>query len=264
MTVRQRAPTRTGQDAAPTRLVVGGLDFEVQLSGVRRSIGITVDRDGALIVNAPRDCNDVELAAFAHQKRMWVYKKLAEKDLLLSHRPIKEFVSGEGFTYLGRSHRLLVGDRHAAAVKLERGRLVMRRDVALGDQGAHAMIDWYRTRALRWLPRRVEPWARRLGVQPGALDVRDLGYRWGSLGKHNRVNFHWATIQLPPMLVDYVIVHELAHVDEPNHTQAFWGRVERAMPAFERAKHELARIGSGLWMGEANGADRPAQTKGTP
>lgn len=63
--------------ALPARLTVAGLDFEVQLSGVRRSIGITVDRDGSLIVNAPRDCHEAELAAFAHEKRMWVYKKLA-------------------------------------------------------------------------------------------------------------------------------------------------------------------------------------------
>ncbi len=262
MTAWRNAQTRTDREVAPPRLVVGGLDFEVQLSSVRRSIGITVDRDGSLIVNAPCDCDEVDLAAFAYQKRMWVYKKLAEKDLLLSHRSTKEFVSGEGFTYLGRSHRLLVADRHAGAGKLERGRLVMRRDVAVSDQRECAMIDWYRMRASQWLPRRMEPWARRLGVEPGPLDVRDLGYRWGSLGKHNRVNFHWATIQLPPMLVYYVIVHELAHIEEPNHTNAFWGRVERAMPAFERTKHELTRIGSGLWLGEANNVRRTAPTKG--
>ena len=85
----------------------------------------------SLIVNAPNDCDEAELGAFAHDKRMWVYKKLAEKDLLLSHRPTKEFVSGEGFAYLGRSHRLLLADRATSApVKLERGRLVMRRDIA--------------------------------------------------------------------------------------------------------------------------------------
>jgi predicted metal-dependent hydrolase len=244
----------------PARLAVGELDFEVQLSGRRRSIGITVDRDGSLIVKAPHHSDEAELAAFAREKRMWVYKKLAEKDLLLSHRPTKEFVSGEGFTYLGRSHRLLVADRHAPAVKLERGRLVMRQDVAASGQGAQAIVDWYRTRALRWLPRRVEPWARRMGVQPRAIEVRDLGYRWGSLGKNDRMNFHWSTMQLPPSLVDYVIVHELAHIEEPNHNRRFWRRVETAMPAFERAKQELARVGSGLWLGEATLVHRASQT----
>jgi predicted metal-dependent hydrolase len=62
--------------------------------------------------------------------------------------------------------------------------------------------------------------------------------------------------------VDYVIVHELAHIIEPNHTPAFWIRVERAMPTFQLAKHQLARIGSGLWLGEANGIHRAAQTEG--
>jgi predicted metal-dependent hydrolase len=262
MTIPSLAPTRS-PDSVPDHLVVGGLDFEVQLSGTRRSIGITVDRDGSLIVNAPQDCDEAELVAFAHEKRMWVYKKLAEKDLLLSQRPTKDFVSGEGFRYLGRSHRLLLADRHGAPVKLERGRLVMRRDVAVAGAGPQAIVDWYRTSAMRWLPRRVEPWARRMGVTPQAIDVRDLGYRWGSLGKEHRMNFHWATIQLTPTLVDYVIVHELAHILEPNHTPGFWSRVERAMPNFQLAKAELARIGSALWLGEANRAHRPPLTEGS-
>jgi predicted metal-dependent hydrolase len=240
----------------PSRIAVAGLDFEVQVSGTRRSIGVTVDRDGSLIVNAPEDCEEAELAAFAHEKRMWVYRKLAEKDLLLSRRPAKEFVSGEGFAYLGRSHRLLLAEDRPDPVKLQRGRLVMRRDLAARGLGARAMIDWYRTRGLRWLPRRVEPWARRMGVAPSTLDVRDLGYRWGSLGRNHRVNLHWATIQLPPTLVDYVIVHELAHVLEPNHTAEFWLRVERALPTFEAAKLELARAGSALWLGNGEGSSR--------
>jgi hypothetical protein len=98
-----------------------------------------------------------------------------------------------------------------------------------------------------------------MGVKPGGIDVRDLGYRWGSLGKSDRVNFHWATIQLAPTLVDYVIVHELAHIHEPNHTPEFWIRVERALPNFQVAKDELARVGSGLWLGEAACGRRPPQ-----
>ena len=99
------------------------------------------------------------------------------------------------------------------------------------------------------------------GRSPAAIDVRDLGYRWGSLGKSDRVNFHWATMQLAPRLVDYVIVHELAHIHEPNHTPEFWLRVERAMPNFQNAKDDLARVGSGLWLGEGNRRDRRVRGK---
>jgi predicted metal-dependent hydrolase len=239
----------TQAPSLPARLAVAGLDFEVQRSSSRRSIGITVDRDGSLIVSAPADCAETDLVAFAYEKRNWIYKKLAEKDLLLSPRPTREFVTGEGFAYLGRSHRLLLRDLAPSTVKLERGRLVMQRDLAVSPRAASAIVDWYRARALRWLPKRVKPWAERMGVRPSVVDVRDLGYRWGSLGKNDRVNFHWATIQLSPVLIDYVIVHELAHVHEPHHTPEFWQRVDRAMPQFQRSKETLAQQGSDLWLG---------------
>jgi hypothetical protein len=213
-----------------------------------------VDRDGSLILNAPDGCREADLTSFAHDKRMWVYKKLAEKDLLLSNRPEKSFVSGEGFAYLGRSYRLLLANGRPDPVTLERGRLVMQREIPARGQGSQAMIDWYQTRASRWLAGRVKTWAQRMGVEPQGIDVRDLGYRWGSLGKSCRINFHWATIQLTPVLVDYVIVHELAHIYETNHTPEFWARVERSMPGYQTSKEKLATVGSGLWLGEANGA----------
>jgi predicted metal-dependent hydrolase len=250
----------TATTMQPSRLAVAGLDFEIRRSGARRSIGITVDRDGSLIVNAPNGCDEEELAAFAHEKRMWVYKKLAEKDLLLSHRPEKQFVTGEGFAYLGRSYRLLLTNQRTGEVKLVRGRLVMPRHLASSGAGSRTMIDWYRTRALTWLTRRIQPWARQMGTTPNGIDVRDLGYRWGSLGKNDHINFHWATIELSPSLIDYVIVHELAHVREPNHTPEFWRRVERAMPMFERVKKDLARSGARLWLGDRNQSISPSAT----
>lgn len=100
-------------------------------------------------------------------------------------------------------------------MKLDLGRLRMPRATAEADQGGDAMIRWYRHRAQAWLPRRIQSWAESMGVQPGDLDVRDLGYRWGSLGKNDRLNIHWAAMQLPVSLVDYVIVHELAHMGQP-------------------------------------------------
>ena len=113
------------------------------------------------------------------------------------------------------------------------------------------MISWYRARGLAWLPRRIAPWADRMSVQPGELDVRDLGYRWGSLGRNDRLNLHWATMQLAVSLVDYVyvIVHELAHSHQARHMPAFWATVERAMPDHEGRKSRLAATGATLWLG---------------
>ena len=84
------------------------------------------------------------------------------------------------------------------------------------------------------------------------VTVSDLGYRWGSARpqhREDRINIHWATLQLPPSLIDYVLVHELAHLTEPNHDPAYWNLVERVMPGYENQKANLAAVGKVVWLG---------------
>jgi predicted metal-dependent hydrolase len=234
----------------PAQMRVGDLDFTVHQSEHRHTVGITVDRDGSLLLHAPAGTDPDKLASWAWSKRGWVFRKLADKHLLLAGVPAKEFVTGEGFDYLGRHYRLqLTSDPPDSAVKLERGRFRMPRALTEGGQGKDAMVSWYRRRALAWLPRRIGPWARRMAVQPGGLVVRDLGYRWGSLGRDDRLNIHWATMQLSATLVDYVLVHELAHIGQPRHTPAFWAAVERALPGYDERRARLATTGATLWLG---------------
>jgi predicted metal-dependent hydrolase len=239
-----------GPSALPASMSIGDLTFAVRQSERRRTVGITVDRDGSLLLHAPAGISEDALAAWAWSKRGWVFRKLAEKHLLLPASPSKEFVTGEGFDYLGRHYRLqLTDDPPGTGVKLERGRLRMPRTQTGAGDGAEAVMRWYRQRGAIWLPRRIRPWAERMGLRPGDLDIRDLGYRWGSLGKADRLNIHWAAMQLPVSLLDYVIVHELAHIEQPRHTPAFWATVERALPDYDRRRTRLATTGTTLWLG---------------
>ena len=234
----------------PPQITVGDLRFAVRPSDQRRTVGITIDRDGSVLLHAPAGANPDAVAAWAWSKRHWVFRKLADKHLLLPAGPSKEFITGEGFDYLGRHYRLqLTDDPPGTAVKLDRGRLRMPRAIAEAGQGGDAMIRWYRQRAQAWLPRRIRTWAATMGVRPGALDVRDLGFRWGSLGKNDRLNIHWAAMQLPVSLIDYVIVHELAHIGQPRHSPAFWAAVERALPGHDQRRTRLAASGIALWLG---------------
>jgi predicted metal-dependent hydrolase len=234
----------------PVHMTIGELDFIVRESEQRRTVEITIDRDGSLLLHAPAGSDPDGIASWAWSKRGWVFRKLAEKHLLLPASPAKDFVTGEGFDYLGRHYRLqLTDDAADIKVKLERGRLRMPRPTAEAGDGPNAMARWYRRCALAWLPRRIAPWAQRMGLHPSGLDIRDLGYRWGSLGKNDHLNIHWAAMQLPASLLDYVIVHELAHIGQPRHTPTFWAAVERAMPDYERRKTRLAGTGTALWLG---------------
>lgn len=225
-------------------LTVDDLRFEVAYSPRRKTVELSVERDGALVVRAPLGAATDRLEAFVRAKRTWVYKKLAEKDALRHVTPVKEYVSGEGFPYLGRSYRLLLVDQQDVPLRMEAGRFRLLR--AEAGNGRAQFIAWYMEHGRAWLRRRVAALAPRVGVEPAGVEVRDLGYRWGSCGRAGGLNFHWATILLPPGIVEYVVVHELAHLRERNHTPEFWQAVERAMPDYLRRKAWLAEKGSGF------------------
>ena len=120
------------------------------------------------------------------------------------------------------------------------------------DSGAAAMRRWYTKVGGQWLRHRIRPWAARLGEEAVEVEVRDLGYRWGSARPATgpqRINVHWATLQLPPSLIDYVLVHELAHLRQTNHTPEFWQTVARMIPTYEHHKATIATIGKTIWLG---------------
>lgn len=223
-------------------LQVDDLHLQVRRSARRRTLQITVERDGALVLSAPPQVDEATLRAFVLQKRFWIYTRLAEKERLQRPVPRKEFVGGEGFLYLGRSHRLKLVDEQDAPLKLAAGRFCLRRD-ALPAAREH-FIRWYSQRGRAWLSSRVADYQSRMEAAPAGLKVQELGYRWGSCGKGDWLRFHWKTILLPARIADYVVVHEIAHLHEPHHTPAFWLRVERAMPDYAQRRAWLAERGS--------------------
>lgn len=223
-------------------LTVGDLHFALQRSARRKTMEITVDREGDLVIKAPPDVSEAKLRKFVEEKRFWVYTKLAEKDRLNRAAPRKEFVDGEGFLYLGRSYRLKLVDKQDVPLKLSGGRFLLRRR-DLPEARQH-FIRWYSERAKPWLASRVEDYRNRMQVSPTGVKVQDLGYRWGSCGKGEWLYFHWKTILLPARIAEYVVVHEMAHLHEPHHTPAFWLRVERAMADFEARKSWLMEQGA--------------------
>jgi hypothetical protein len=224
-----------------SRLRVDDLQFDVRRSARRKTLQITVERDGELVLSAPPEVDEAALRAFVLEKRFWIYTKLAQKDRLQRPVPRKAFVGGEGFLYLGRSHRLKLMDEQDVPLKLAAGRFCLRRD-ALPAARAH-FIRWYSERAKAWLSGRVADYQSRMEVSPAGVKVQDLGYRWGSCGKGDWLYFHWKAILLPARIAEYVVVHEIAHLHEPHHTPAFWLRVERALPDYAQRKAWLAEHG---------------------
>ena len=234
-------PTHSPSAGAEDCMRVDGLELAIRRSARRRTLQITVERTGELVLSAPPDVSMDRLREFVSGKLFWIHTRLAEKDRLQRPVPHKAFMGGEGFLYLGRSHRLKLVDEQDTPLKLAHGRFALREDALAGAR--EHFIRWYAEKARAWLSLRVAEYQARMEVAPAGVKVQELGYRWGSCGKGGWLYFHWKTILLPARIAEYVVVHEMAHLHERHHTPAFWLRVERAMPGYAQRRAWLAEHG---------------------
>jgi predicted metal-dependent hydrolase len=220
-------------------LIIDDLRFAIRWSARRRTIGITVKRDGELVVAAPQRTPARRIESVVRAKLPWVRRKLAEFETLGPPPEPLRIVAGELLPYLGRERSLALADRPPQPVVLRGDTLEV--DRALDGAARAAVIAWYEARAREYVDDAVARFAPLVGAAPAAVVVRDLGRRrWGVCDHRTlTVTFHWQLIAQPPDLVDYVVVHELAHLHEPNHGAEFWRRVEDVLPDFKARRRRL-------------------------
>ena len=225
-------------------------DISYEVVRSRRSTAdIVVERNGKIVVRAPAKFPNERIEDIVESKRYWIYKTLAEWRDLNATRVLREYRNGEGFLYLGRAYRLRLVSKQKELVALRDGRFCMVRDlVDRGDIDAaqSAFRDYYIRLGQQRLAQRVKYYAPKVGVKPLSVDVRELGFRWASCSSKGRLAFHWKCMMAPPKIIDYVIVHELCHMHQRDHTNAFWNEIDKVMPDYEERKEWLRKNGAGL------------------
>lgn len=211
------------------------LTYTIRRSDKRRKLTITVERDRSVVVHAPRDASEETIRRVLEAKKQWLYEKTRhpQKYQGLPHPPGKELVSGESALYLGRQYRIDIVDDDSSEIRFTHRFLVPASRVA---RRRSVLRDWYIARAHEKILPRIERHARQLGVVFKQAKIVDTRYRWGSCTVKNNVNFNWRLIKAPMFVIDYVIVHELAHLLEANHTPRFWNIVRTHVPKMEKAR----------------------------
>lgn len=209
---------------------LGDLEFELRRSSARSTVGITVERDGSLVLSAPESASLEDLERVVNSKKTWIYTKIAEKEPLIQSAPNKDFVSGEGFFYLGRNYRLKVIDLDQDVDKLRfhRSRFELRRDAK--SEGRILFIEWYSEHLRPILERHLSRLAPRVPVEYRSVQIRDLGFNWGTCGKNRDLYFHWRVAMLPARMLEYIVTHELVHLVDRKHSPEFWSKVETILP----------------------------------
>jgi predicted metal-dependent hydrolase len=187
------------------------IDYEIVRSSRRRKLTITVERDRTVVVRAPTATTDGDIQRVVRLKRQWILAKLShsQKYQKRRHPPGKEVVSGESAPYLGREYRIEIGETDSGDVEFDHMFVVPRAHQA---NRREVLRDWYISMAKEKILSRVMRHAHALGVTVRAAKIVDSRFRWGSCTVNDNISFNWRLIKAPIFVVDYVIIHELAHL----------------------------------------------------
>jgi predicted metal-dependent hydrolase len=210
----------------------------------RKTISIYVERDGSVSILAPQQMEDSELEAAVKTKEYLIYKHLAEWEMLNRSKVEREYVNGQSFLYMGRNYRLQLVETQDVPLKLQSGYFKLRkRDQQKAQQH---FIDFYKSRGLPHIVKRVNEYQKKMDVTPKNIRIMELQHRWASCSKEGNLNFHWKSLMAPGSVLDYIVIHELAHIRHYDHSPAFWKEVEKVMPEFHRQVNWLKEHGAGM------------------
>ena len=221
-----------------------GLDFSVEVikTSRKKSVEIQVN-DGRVSVRAPQSLSDKHIRDLILKRSSWVTAKIKEQSERPASKP-KEYISGEGFSYLGKTYRLQVGEGSESSLKLKGGMLVVSVPGRIKDRGAEVkrlLIEWYQVHAEQKLLEKVKLFAPIIGVEPKSVVVKSYKSRWGSCSSRGDISFNWKIIAAPHRIVDYVVIHELCHLLEHNHSPKYWKYVEKHIPDWKACRNWLKK-----------------------
>ena len=201
----------------------------------RRTVSLEITPDATLVVRAPLSAPETWILKIVDEKRDWIEKKMAELRTRPSPGP-RQFASGEQFLFLGQPFALEVLAGSDTGITLA-DRLYIGELKIPECQGL--LREWYTRKAAEILPVRVAGVAAILDYVPKKIRITNARRRWASCSSTGTLSFSWRLIMAPPEVIDYVIVHELVHLHQPDHSDRFWEKVENAMPDYRKHREWL-------------------------
>lgn len=216
-------------------------NYELRRSN-RRTLALTLDRQGHLIAHAPLRMPLRTIEAFILEKQDWIARKRQELSAAGSRMSGFSLEEGGCIPYLGGRVRISYDSVRRAT--MQDGVLTLPRT----GRPAQQVLNWLAEQARRELPSYVEKWSKRMNVYPTALTFGYAKARYGSMTSEGRMRLNVALMHFPPQYIDYVVVHELAHRVHPDHSPAFHAYVESVLPGAGQLRKEMKNLSGYLTL----------------
>jgi predicted metal-dependent hydrolase len=211
----------------------------------RKTISVHIKEDGTIVIHAPYRTSNGEIEKFIKEKQSWIIEKVSEREKRIKEVE-KAFLPGEKFLYLGESYPLQIdkSNTEEPPLKLSFGHFILNEDHI--EEARELFILWYKRQAKEKIVERTHYYSSRLQLFPEAIRITSANCRWGSCSRDNRLSFAWRMIMAPLPVIDYILIHELVHIREKNHSKRFWNYLESILPDYRKHRYWLRENGHSL------------------
>lgn len=209
----------------------------------RKTLSIYVEPNGQIRVLAPKKVSHINIENIIELKRYWIHKSLSELRELNKTKIKRDITDGEGYLFMGRNYRLKISSNQGDPLTINDGYFILDSKYTL--KAKEHFTKFYRVNGTEYLKNRLQIYTQKMGVDSKKIRILELKNRWASCSKIY-LNFHWKLMLAPPKVIDYVLVHEMAHLLEKKHNKNFWSIVESIMPDYPERKEWLRNNGANL------------------
>ena len=221
-----------------------GLEIYIERSKRKKTISLQV-KDNKLFIIAPGSVSKKSLDELIERKQSWIKKRaiLNFEEQSLRNR---EFIDNEKFYFRGNEYRLSLNLGRKEAVKIAGGFLLVTYidDRSIDRNAIKRLLEnWYVRESSKILKARTKELARQMKVQPSGITVKNYNSKWGSCSAKNKISYNWRIVMAPDCIIDYLIIHELSHIIELNHSKNFWQHVGNYCDDFQIKRKWLRQNG---------------------
>lgn len=230
------------------------IDYTIVRSARRKkTLEITLDPKIGVLVRSPARTSRKEIARLVHRRAGWILRRSAEASEPPSAR---RFTDGETMLYLGSEYPIVNARSldNSLTVNLVDGAFHISAPGHIGEEeriaaSREALERWYRQEAERLLPDMVANWQSKVSRhKPSRVLIRSQRKRWGSCSADGSIRLNWRVVMAEPALIDYLVVHELAHLEVMDHSPRYWAHVERVLPDYRARRKRLNEVGMRFWF----------------
>lgn len=205
----------------------------------RKTIAIYITKDASVDIKVPFGISNIEIEAIILKKKEWIENQLNVRKQFNEQKQNFMLKYGDMVLYQGKEY----------IIRAKEGRFVGFDDECFympanlnSKQIKYAMIQIYKLLAKNVMTKKIDEFSNIMSLIPIAVKINSAKTRWGSCSGKNSINFSWRLILASDDVIDYVVIHELAHIKEHNHSERFWKIVSDVMPDYKQREEKLKKL----------------------